>query len=43
MAAIQIYGPYHRATNLRRTLGNVRYWLKTGAAVAAIFVVWFVL
>lgn len=43
MSAIKIYGPYHRASNVSRAMGNLRYWAKMAAAVAAIFVVWFVL
>lgn len=43
MAAIQIYGPYNRASNTRRALREASYWLRMAAAVAAIFVVWFVL
>lgn len=43
MAGIQVYGPYHRASNTRRALAEACYWLKVGTAVAAIFAVWFVL
>lgn len=43
MSAIQIYGPYNRASNLSKALSECRYWARMAAAVAAIFVVWFVL